>query len=131
VRYLLDTSVFLLGLWSLEKMNERAREILTGGSKELYLSAASAWEIAIKSAAGRLNLPEPAGRYVPGRVALLGLQSLPITQAHALSVSELPLHHHDPFDRVLVAQARAEKMVLMTTDHVLSKYQVQTLWCAK
>lgn len=131
MRYLLDTSVFLWGLWSLEKMNEGARQILTGGSKELYLSAASAWEIAIKSASGKLNLPGPPGRYVTDRVTLLGLQSLPITQAHALGVSELPLHHQDPFDRILIAQARTEKMVLMTTDHALSKYQVQTFWCAK
>lgn len=131
MKYLLDTSIFLWGLWSLEKMNQTAREILTSGTDELYLSAASAWEISIKSASGKLNLPEPPSRYVPNRANILGLQSLPITQGHALGVSDLPMHHLDPFDRILIAQARAENLVLMTTDHLFSKYQVQTLWCAK
>lgn len=131
MKYLLDTSIFLWGLWSLEKMNQSAREILTSGSKELYLSAASAWEITIKAATGRLNLPEPPPRYVPNRMSLLGLQSLPITQAHALDVSGLPMHHTDPFDRIIIAQARMENMVLMTSDHMFSKYQVHTLWSAK
>ena len=127
MKYLLDTSIFLWGLWSLDKMNERAQEILTSGNKELYLSAASAWEITIKSASGRLDLPEPPSRYVPNRMSLLGLQSLPITQAHALDVSELPMHHNDPFDRILFAQARTDGMAFMTHDARIAAFGGETV----
>lgn len=129
MRYLLDTGIFLWSVGPDKRLNQQARTLLLDSKQELFLSAASAWEIAIKFAIGKLDLPEPPAKYVPSRVNLLGLRTLPITQAHALAVGELPRHHNDPFDRILIAQARSEQMVLMTADPLFSKYSVQTLWC--
>jgi len=131
VKYLLDTNVFLWSIGPLRKLNQQALDLLAGGQEEFYLSAASAWEVTIKSAIGRLTLPHPPKRLVPESVKLLSLRPLPITQTHALAVSDLPLHHHDPFDRILIAQAVTEDMVLMTSDRLFSRYPVQTFWCGK
>jgi PIN domain nuclease of toxin-antitoxin system len=129
MKYLLDTGIFIWSVGADDKLNQEARKLLADGKQELFLSAASAWEITIKFALGKLTLPEPPRVYVPNRVGLLGLQSLPITQSHALTVGELPRHHNDPFDRILIAQARSERMVLLTADSLFAKYSVETLWC--
>lgn len=131
MRYLLDTSILVWSLSEPERLNDRALQVLQNGKEEIFLSAASAWEIAIKSASGKLQLPDSPSKYVPSRMTALGLRPLHITHSHALAVSGLPSHHQDPFDRILIAQARSEGMVLMTTDHLFSKYPVQTLWCGK
>jgi PIN domain nuclease of toxin-antitoxin system len=131
MKYLLDTSVFLWSIGPVRNLNQQAQDLLADPNEEFYLSAASAWEIAIKSSSGKLNLPEPVERLVPNALQLYGFRSLPITHLHAVAIAQLPAHHQDPFDRLLIAQARSEDMVLMTTDHLFSKYPVQTLWCAK
>ena len=130
MRYLLDTSVFLWAVGPYELLNKAGQDILDS-SAELFLSAASSWEIAVKSSIKKLPLPEPARRYVPRMLLATGIQSLPITHAHALAVADLPFYHTDPFDRLLVAQAQSEKMVLLTADNSLVKYDVETLWCGK
>lgn len=131
MKYLLDTAVFILSLNEPERLNNNAQHLLAKGSQEIYLSSVSSWEIAIKWSLGKLRLPDPPAYYVPGRIALLGLKPLHITHPHALAVSDLTPYHQDPFDWLLIAQARSENMVLMTTDHVFSKYPVQTLWCGR
>jgi len=131
VKYLLDTAVLIWSLNEPERLNDTALEVLSNGREEIYLSAVSAWEIVIKSSLGKLRLPNPPERYVPSRMTVLGLRPLHMTHPHALAVSGLPLYHQDPFDRLLIAQARSEDMVVMTTDHQFSKYPVQTLWCGK
>jgi len=130
MKYLLDTGVFLWSIGPLKRLNQRAQDLLSDGTEEFYLSAASAWEITIKFALGKVRLPDPPKRLIPDSVRLLGLQPLPITQLHSLGVADLPPHHQDPFDRILISQARSEDMILMTTDHMFSRYPVQTLWCA-
>ncbi len=129
MKYLLDTSIWLSSLTTWERLNERARDLLSGGQDELYLSAASSWETAIKTALGKLWLPEPAASYIPKRMATEGIRPLAITHAHALAVSDLPLHHSDPFDRLLIAQARAEDMVILTADRAFEPYEVEIFWC--
>jgi len=131
VNYLLDTSVFLLALSAPEKLNQRARELVSSERSGIFLSAASSWEIAIKYALGKLDLPEAPARYVPARMFGLRIQSLEITHSHALSAGELPLRHPDPFDRMLIAQAVAEEMVLATADRAFEKYGVELLWCGR
>lgn len=131
MRYLLDTAVFIASLNAPEKLNDNARRILVNGNEEIYLSAVSAWEIVIKWSLSKLRLPNPPVQYVPSRMTMLGLRPLHITHPHALAVAGLAPHHQDPFDRLLIAQAQSENMVLMTTDHLFSKYQVQTLWCTR
>jgi PIN domain nuclease of toxin-antitoxin system len=128
MKYLLDTSVWLWTLTASERINRRVREILANGTEELYLSAASSWEISIKSALGKLHLPEPPAIFVPKRLASQGIQPLSITHTHALAVFELPRHHDDPFDRLLIAQARVEDMAIVTADRAFEPYKVKLLW---
>ena len=115
MRALLDTHAFLWWLSDDERLSEAARATIRDPVNVVLVSAASAWEIAIKSALGRLDLPEPPDSYVPDRIARSGFVELPITAAHALRVAALPLHHRDPFDRLLVAQSNAEGVPLVST----------------
>lgn len=131
MKYLLDTSVFLWAIGPSQLLTDEAQQILASGRHDLYFSAASSWEIAIKSSIKKLPLPEPAAQYVPNILLTAGIRSLPITHVHALAVADLPLHHTDPFDRLLVAQAQHERMVFMTTDKNILKYDLETLWCAR
>jgi PIN domain nuclease of toxin-antitoxin system len=93
----------------------------------LYLSSASAWEIAIKYALGKLTLPEPPSRYVPDRLRLTRTSPLPVSIEHALRVADLPAHHRDPFDRLLVAQAQVERVPILTADVGLGRYDVDII----
>ena len=131
MRYLLDTSVFLWSLGAEHKLNQKARELLSSSGVELHLSAASSWEIAIKFALGTLLLSKPPSRFVPDAMRALAIHSLDITHAHSLAAGELPSHHRDPFDRMLIAQANLENMVLLTGDRTFQKYEVKTLYCGK
>jgi PIN domain nuclease of toxin-antitoxin system len=131
MKYLLDTMVWLWSVGPTDKIGRAGLEILTSGVEEIYLSAASSWEIAIKTKLGKYQLTEPPGRYVPKRLAQQGIQSLPITQAHTLKVYDLPLHHQDPFDRLIIAQAITEKMTVLTADREFGKYPVTVVWCGK
>src|SRR5579859_7294235 len=125
MKYLLDTSVWLWSLTASEKINPKGRRLLASGSAELYLSAASSWEISIKSALGKLTLPEPPAQYVPKRMAAQGIRPLLISHTHALTVSDLPKFHTDPFDRLLIAQAQVEGMVMLTADAAFEPYEVE------
>ncbi|HLZ49185.1 MAG TPA: type II toxin-antitoxin system VapC family toxin [Candidatus Acidoferrum sp.] len=131
MNYLLDTSVFLWSLGAEHKLNKKALELLSSKSAKLYLSAASSWEIAIKFALGALTLPNPPSQFVPRAMSSLAIGSLEITHSHALLAGELPPHHRDPFDRMLIAQARAEKMVILTADRTFQRYRVELLFCGK
>jgi len=131
MKYLLDTSVFLWSLGAENKLNQKARDLLSSSAAELYLSAASSWEIAIKYALGTLALPRPPSQFVPNATRSLALRSLDITHVHSLMAGELPPHHRDPFDRMLIAQARMENMVLLTADRTFQKYQIEMIFCGK
>jgi PIN domain nuclease of toxin-antitoxin system len=129
MNFLLDTSVFIWARSFPERLNRRARELLSLGSEPLYLSAASSWEIGVKYPLGKLELPDPPRLYVPEAMNMWGIRALDISHRHALSVAELPLHHSDPFDRILIAQARVERMALLTADRMFENYDVEIIWC--
>lgn len=131
MRYLLDTSVFLWSRAAEQNLNQKAKALLASSEAELYLSAASSWEISIKYALGSLRLPKPPSRFLPAAIQDWAIQQLDITHLHALAAGELPPHHRDPFDRMLIAQARAEGMILLTADSVFRKYDVETFFCGK
>jgi PIN domain nuclease of toxin-antitoxin system len=128
VKYLLDTHTFLW--WNLDdpQLSPQAKEIIADGSNEIFLSAGSAWEIAIKAAKGRLILPEPPTQYVAERMSLYRFQSLTVQISHACQVYQLPPHHHDPFDRLLIAQSQLESLPLLTGDNIISRYEIETIW---
>ena len=124
MRLLLDTQCWLWMQAEPDRFSPEARKLLLDPSNELFLSAASSWEIAIKYALGKLPLPEPPSTYVPSRMQSSGVIGLAIEHAHALHVESLPPHHRDPFDRLLVAQAQLEALPIMTADRVLASYSV-------
>lgn len=127
MRLLLDTHAFLWFVAGDARLSRRARRAMENEEAVLFLSAASVWEMAIKSSLGRLTLPAPAVDYVAGKVRG-GLQMLSVDWSHAAAVETLPFHHRDPFDRVLVAQAQAEKLAIVTGDVAFRQYDVQILW---
>ena len=131
LKYLLDTNVWLWSLFEPERMSRNARQLFADFSQEIFLSAATSWEVTIKVGTGKLTLPEQPATYVPRRMADQGLRPLPISHPHALAVFSLPDYRRDPFDRLLVAQARLESMVLVTADRVIEKYQVDILWAGR
>jgi PIN domain nuclease of toxin-antitoxin system len=124
---LLDTHTFLWWLEGSRKLGRRARATIGAAESAVWVSAATAWEIAIKMALGRLALREPPETCLPREILHSGFQTLAISVAHALAVRALPLHHADPFDRMLVAQAEAEGMTLVTADSIFERYGVPTL----
>ena len=124
MKFLLDTHCWLWLQTDRSRFDADLLETLSAAASQRYLSAASVWEIAIKHAIGKLPLPEPPAVYVPERMRLNRVQGLAITPAHALAVAALPLYHRDPFDRVLVAQARTEGMTLITADASFEHYDV-------
>ena len=127
MKYLLDTRCWLWLQTDRERFDADLLESLAARTSQRYLSAASVWEIVIKHAIGKLPLPEPPAIYVPERLRVSGVRELPITHAHALAVGVLPPHHRDPFDRVLVAQARIEGLMLVTADSTFTHYDVRLI----
>ena len=128
MRYLLDTHTFLW--WNMDdaQLSSIAKNLIADGNNEIFLSAASAWEIAIKTVRGRLDLPEDPTRYISNRLSLHGFQALPVQIHHAVQVYKLPLHHADPFDRLLIAQSQIESMPLISVDSEIRKYEVEVVW---
>ena len=131
MKYLLDTVVFLWSVDAQHKLNARTKQILGNRDEEIFLSPVVSWEIVIKVTRGKLTLVRPVSETLNLAFTEFGIQSLPITHAHSLALGELPPVHNDPFDRMLVAQAKNEGMVLMTADATLEKYPVEILWCGK
>jgi PIN domain nuclease of toxin-antitoxin system len=131
MKYLLDTGVWLWSLWDPDRISRKAHEALADLNRDIFLSAVTSWEVAIKSATGKLTLPEAPGTYVPRRMADQGLRPLPVSHQHALAVFGLPDHHRDPFDRMLIAQANLEDMILITADRAIEKYPVNILWAGR
>lgn len=128
MKALLDTHTFLWWNANEPQLSETVRAIIADGNNEIFLSAASAWEIAIKAALGRLSIPAPPEQYVADRLTLHHMQGLPIQLSHALRVYSLPEIHRDPFDRLLIAQSQMEKMPILTTDKNISSYDVEVIW---
>lgn len=129
MRFLLDTEAWLWSLTEPERLNAKARVLLSDRANTLYLSAASSWEIAIKCALGKLPLPEPPATHVPSRMARQGIERLPIEHVHALRVAELPMRHRDPFDRLIIAQSQIESLPVITADRMFEEYDLSTVWC--
>ena len=131
MKYLLDTAVWLWSLRSPELIGGEGRQILELGEEEIYLSAVTSWEISIKMRLGKLDFPGPPAQHVPRFMAKQSLRPLSVNHSHAAKVYDLPAHHADPFDRMLIAQALIEDMVILTSDRSFRKYAAKLLWCGK
>jgi PIN domain nuclease of toxin-antitoxin system len=124
----LDTCTFLWLNGDLAQLPPRVLEACQETETELYLSAVSAWEIAVKCAAGRLSLPEEPAVWVASRRERNGVASLAITEEAAVQVTKLPVLHRDPFDRMLVCQAVSEGLTIVTPDPLIRQYMVRVFW---
>lgn len=122
-RLLLDTHILLWALEDSPTLGERPRRAIIDPSNQVYVSAVSVWEIAIKRALGKIQAPED----MVAAVEETGFLKLDVTMFHAQQVGNLPLHHRDPFDRMLVAQAQAEGLTIVTRDANIPIYGVPTL----
>ncbi len=127
MRLLLDTHAFLWFVAGDKRLSPSAQRAMERAGAELVLSAASVWEMAIKLRLGRLSLPEPLEIYIAEKMQA-GLQLLPVEWEHAARVATLPLHHRDPFDRLLVCQALVEKLPVVTADAMFHAYGAQVIW---
>lgn len=131
MKYLLDTAVWLWSIDSIERISKVGREVLENRQEEIYFSAAVAWELSIKARLGKLSLPSPPAHCIPAFMEKQGLRALPVTQLHAIKVYDLPLHHQDPFDRIIIAQAIAEDMTILTADRIFERYPAELVWCGR
>jgi PIN domain nuclease of toxin-antitoxin system len=131
MKYLLDTVAWVWSVYADERLGDHARKILANGKEEIYLSAASSWELSIKMRLGKLNFPGSPAQVVPAFMAKQGLLSMAVTHLHAVKVYDLPPHHSDPFDRLIIAQAMVEGMAVLTSDRVFEKYPIDVIWCGK
>lgn len=122
-RLLLDTHAVLWALSNVPKLDETARARIADPHNEVFVSAITGWEIAVKRAKGRIGAPDNLGTVIEDR----GFTHLPLTFRHAERAGSLPMHHRDPFDRFLVAQAQVEGLVLVTRDAHIRLYDVPTL----
>ena len=127
MKAILDTHAFLWAIAGDARMSHHARDIFAG-SADLSLSIASIWEILIKVQSGKLNFPRPAGPYVLSRLAENRIKRLPISIDHLLALERLPIHHRDPFDRMLIAQSMEEDWPIITADPMFKQYPIQVIW---
>jgi PIN domain nuclease of toxin-antitoxin system len=124
LKLILDTHAALWWLSGDEQFGVAAEEQITDATNQVLLSAAVVWEVAIKRSLGKFEAPDDlAATFAAG-----GAQPLPIGLEHAAAVEQLPWHHHDPFDRLLVAQATVERAALISADDALRAYDVRVIW---
>jgi len=128
VRLLLDTHAFLWWIGDDPRLSPRAGALIADGANEVHVSAASAWEIVVKSGLGRVEIPEPVDRFLVAQLEANAFLSLPVHMRHALGLAALPDVHRDPFDRILVAQAIAEDLTIVSGDRMLGRYPVPVEW---
>jgi PIN domain nuclease of toxin-antitoxin system len=125
---LLDTCTFLWILRDSPQLSATARALFSDPHHTIYLSAVSVWEIAVKHSLGRLPLAEPPHQYILSERAKHGIAALDLTEAAVLELRRLPPHHQDPFDRMLICQAIAHSLTLLTPDGQIQAYPVRTAW---
>lgn len=128
MKALLDTHAFLWWINNSPSLSQTAREFIQSDEHEIFLSAATVWELAIKAGKGRIILPEALESIVSNALAYYHFSVLPIQFDHACRVMALPNHHNDPFDRILIAQCQCEDMVLLSADQIVPNYDVRIIW---
>jgi PIN domain nuclease of toxin-antitoxin system len=128
MKILLDTHAFLWAITEDAQLSVRAREIFTARTSELFLSVASIWEILIKVQLKKLPLTKPVVPFLREQLANNNIHVLPIVLDHVARLEDLPVHHRDPFDRILVAQSMEEGWPLLSADPLLARYPAELIW---
>ncbi len=125
---LLDTHAFLWFTAGDSNMSRKARTLIEDKGNNAFLSVASLWEIAIKVSLGKLELTEPFEQLIPEQLEDNGIELLHISVSHASMVAGLPFHHRDPFDRLLIAQAKVEQIPIISADKIFDAYKIERIW---
>ncbi len=128
MKVLLDTCTFLWAIDNPASLSLKCRAAITDVANEVFLSAASVWEICVKHKLGGLTLSEAPDKYVPKQRERHGFETLPLDEISVLQLPRLPMHHNDPFDRMLICQAIAHGLAIVTPDPLIMRYSVRTLW---
>ena len=128
MKFLLDTHSFLWWITDSRLISKTAKKIISDSNNALFWSSASSWEVAIKYKLGRLMLPEAPELFIPAELVKNRIEFLPIVDEHSFRAGQLPIHHRDPFDRMLIAQAQIEDMKIISNDHQISFYDVNLMW---
>jgi PIN domain nuclease of toxin-antitoxin system len=128
MNYLLDTHTFMWTDSNSSELSARVRAEISNPENEIYVSLVSIWEMQIKHQLGKLPLRMALNNIIEHQQQENGIEVLPIRLSHVLELNNLPLHHRDPFDRLLIAQARIERLTLISHDSIMSQYPVQVLW---
>jgi len=126
MKVLLDTHTFIWAITDERRLSPRARSLIA--SSELWWSVVSLWEAIQKAQAGKLSLQLPAGPFLTGELRSNHVRLLPVSLSHVLRIEELPLHHRDPFDRLLIAQSIEEGWPIITADPWFARYPVDVIW---
>ncbi len=127
MRFLIDTHCWLWWFLSPERLSKHAIEFISNSKNDVVFSVVSTWEIAIKVKLGKLKLPSLPKDYIPKRLTSQRMTILAIENLHALRTADLPFHHNDPFDRLLIAQAQVEQLPILTTDPLFSRYEIEII----
>lgn len=128
MRYLIDTHTFLWYVLDDSRLSRAAATLISHQTSQVYVSIASLWEIAIKHSLGKLKLTHPFHDFISEQISVNAFTILPIVFGHLVAVAQLPFHHRDPFDRLLIAQAQAEMLPLISADACFDRYAVQRCW---
>jgi PIN domain nuclease of toxin-antitoxin system len=128
MKFIADTHAFIWFITDSPQLSAQAKKLFESPESERLLSIASIWEIAIKTNLGKLSFDKPLEQFLPEQIALNYIRLLDISLLHALRVANLPLHHRDPFDRMIVAQSLVENLPILSDDGVLDAYGVKRVW---
>jgi PIN domain nuclease of toxin-antitoxin system len=128
VRLLLDTCTFLWIVAGSSRISKQAAQWFSDPSNEIFLSAVSSWEIAVKHSLGALRLPAPPIEFIPSQREAHGITTLPLTEEEVLYLPKIPKLHRDPFDRMLICQAVVNGLAVLTPNVLISQYPIRTLW---
>ncbi|BCM24668.1 type II toxin-antitoxin system VapC family toxin [Methyloradius palustris] len=128
MRLLLDTHVFLWWVYDDPKLSQTARDVILDSANTKYVSAVTAWELAIKAGQGKLKLNQSVADFYIKYTNQNYFETIPLGLNHLFMVERLPSHHKDPFDRLLVVQAQAEKLKIVSADNALDAYEIERLW---
>lgn len=123
MRYLIDTNIFIWWMEKNKRLSKNLFNLLNNPQNQIFLSVASVWEIVIKKAKKKLKTPKD----VEGGVKASGFVAINIEMLHVLGIEKLPIHHNDPFDRIIISQAKAEDLTLVTSDNKIWKYDLRLL----
>ncbi len=128
MKFIADTHAFIWFVTDSPQLSAPAKKLFESPESERLLSIASVWEIAIKTNLGKLSFDRPLEQFLPEQIALNYVRLLDISLSHALRIANLPIHHRDPFDRMIVAQSLTENLPVLSNDNALDAYGIKRIW---